>query len=164
MQWFQWNYVLIPLLVFLISLIGGMFTNEGLGNWYKTISKPDWTPGGSIIGTVWTVLYILIAVSAILVWNQASRGLLFWTVIALFLVNAVLNVGWNYVFFARHSLGGALAEILILEATIVGLVALTEPLSRLASTLLLPYAAWVAFASYLTYSVWQLNKTLATQL
>lgn len=158
MGWFRWSYIVIPIIVILTAVVGGQFTNEGLSSWYLTIDKPEWTPSGAIIGTVWTVLYTLIAISAILFWNNAPRGGLFWAIVALFLVNAVLNAGWNYVFFARHAIGGALVEIAVLEATILALIGMLWPLARLSSLLLVPYAAWVAFASYLTYAIWALNK------
>lgn len=151
------NYIIIPLVTILTSGVGSWITNNGM-KWYKSINLPTWTPPGSVIGTVWTVLFILATISALIVWNTAKHNNYFWWIIGLFLVNAVLNVGWSFLFFGQHLIGPAIFEAGLLGLSVVGLVILIWPLSRLAASLLIPYAAWVSFATYLTYSIWSLNK------
>jgi tryptophan-rich sensory protein len=125
--------------------------------WYKTIKLPSWTPSGSVIGTVWTILFILAAISALIIWNQLAHDSRFWWIVVLFILNAVLNVGWSWLFFNQHFLGAAIFEAGLLGLSVVALVILIWPASALAAALLLPYAAWVAFATFLTYNVWSLN-------
>jgi len=150
------NHIIIPLITFLTALSGSLLTSGGM-DWYKTIAKPSWTPAGSVIGTVWTVLFILAAISALIVWNRLPHDNRFKWIIAIFILNAILNVGWSWLFFNQHQLGAAIFEANLLAASVVALVILIWPGSRLAASLLIPYAAWVAFATFLTYKVWSLN-------
>jgi len=150
------NFIIIPLLAFLTARIGGTFTSAGM-DWYRTIITPEWTPAGTAIGAVWTVIYILTAFSAIIVWNKFPHNIGLYGIMALFVVNAIVNAGWSWLFFGIHRLDLAFYGALAIEATVLGLMFFIWHLSRRATLLLLPYAAWVAFASYLTYIVWRLN-------
>jgi len=153
------NYIIIPLVAFLTALSGSLLTSRAM-DWYKSITKPSWTPAGSVIGTVWTILFILGTISALIVFNSALRaeniGRFKW-IIAIFIINAILNVGWSWLFFGQHLLGLAVAEAALLGLSVVALVILIWPVSILAASLLIPYAAWVFFATFLTYKVWSLN-------
>ena len=105
-----------------------------------------------MFGPVWTVLYVLIAVSATVATREVPsphRRL----VVGLFGANLVLNVGWTWIFFKGHSPTAAGIEILILLATILGLIRLIAPHSRRAALLLVPYLAWVTFAAVLTWTI-----------
>lgn len=151
------NYIIIPLIVLTVAFGGGKLTSVSMA-WYKTISKPSWTPLGSLIGSVWTVLFILGVISALIVWNYLPHDSRFNIIIAIFVINAILNIGWSWIFFSQHLIGWAVFECALLDATIVVLIILIWPVSVLAATLLIPYAAWVSFATFLTYKVWSLNK------
>jgi tryptophan-rich sensory protein len=151
------NYIFIPLTVIVVAVLGGLLTAGGMG-WYKTISLPSWTPSGRFIGTVWTIIFILSAISALLVWNKFTRGARFKWTAAIFIANAVLNVGWTFLFFNRHMLLSSVWEAGLLSASVIALIVLIWPRSRLAAALLVPYALWAPFALYLTYAVWILNS------
>ena len=150
------NYIVIPLIAAGVSAVGGSFTSSGM-DWYRAINLPPWTPPGSIIGVIWTVIYILTAASAIIVWNTWPRPAAFRAIIALFAVNAFLNATWSFVFFARGMISAAFVHALALEATVIALLLLIRPISKTAALLLAPYAAWTAFASFLTLTIARLN-------
>jgi tryptophan-rich sensory protein len=153
------SYIIIPLITIAVSLIGSSFTSGGIeGGWYESISKPSWTPPGSVIGTVWTIIFILTTISALILWKNAPRDTRFYILISVFLANAFLNVFWSYLFFSQHLIGYAVFEAALLGLSVIVLIVLAWPISRLAAYLLVPYAAWVSFAIYLTYSVWKLNS------
>ncbi len=154
----QLNYILIPLFTVLVSGVGSYFTSASLLSWYKTIKLSSFTPPGSVIGAVWTVLFILATISALIVWNKFSHDNYFWIIITAFIVNGILNVLWSYLFFYLHITGWVTIEAAILALSVILLVVLIWPLSKLASSLLIPYAAWASFATFLTYSVYSLNK------
>ena len=153
------NYFIIPIVVFLFSLTGSLITNNNL-NWYETISIPEWTPSGAIIGMVWTVIFILSTISIILVWNSFKRGSGFNLIMSLFVLNGVLNVLWSWLFFQKHLLLLAGIEAVLLALTVLALIILIRPKIRVAAILLFPYLIWVTFASYLTFTVWNLNLKL----
>ncbi|MFA6533716.1 MAG: TspO/MBR family protein [Patescibacteria group bacterium] len=150
------NYFLIPLFTIAVAWFGSLITSRGMA-WYRTINLPAWTPAGGVIGAVWTVIFLLATISALLVWNGHRPERLAW-IFGLFILNGLLNFAWSYLFFGQHLLGAAVWEAGALGLSVVGLIILIWPLSRLAAGLLLPYAAWVTFATYLTYNVWSLNK------
>jgi tryptophan-rich sensory protein len=150
------SYILIPLVTILVAYVGGMLTARSVATWYRGLRKPSWTPPGSVIGAVWTVLYILAAISALVVWNLPSAVPV--VIAGLFILNAVVNVFWSYMFFYLHKMGPAIWVCLFLDLTIILLIWFIAPLSVLAAWLFVPYAAWVSFASYLNYRVWAMNR------
>lgn len=152
----SWNYFIIPLLTVLTGAAGSFFTSRNM-DWYDNLKLPSFTPPGSVIGTVWTVLFILAMTSALIVWNAVPHRGNFKLIIAVFCINALLNIGWSALFFGAHQIGAAIGEAALLGISVIALIALIWPLSRLGAALLIPYAAWVAFATYLTYAVWNLN-------
>ena len=138
-------------LVAATALIGGRFTAMGIGPWYDGLAKPSWTPPGAVIGAVWTVLYVLIAVASAAVWNRSPAAPVGYA--TLLVANLVLNALWCYLFFASRRPGAALTEIFVLELTCLGLVLLASRTSPAAAWLLAPYAAWVAFAGFLNWNI-----------
>lgn len=148
------NYFVIPLITILVSYLGSIFTSKGINSgWYDLINKPSWTPPGSIIGLVWTIIFILATISALIVWNKLERDKRFWKIIYLFIINAGLNLFWSFLFFAQGLIGIAMIESAILGISVYLLVYFIWPKSKLAASLLIPYAAWVTFATFLNYSI-----------
>ena len=151
------NYFIIPLFTIAVAWAGSAVTAAGMA-WYKTINLPGFTPPGAVIGAVWTVIFILATVAALIFWNSTtSLSPKFWLVVVLLVLNGLLNFLWSYLFFGQHLIGVAVFEAALLGLSVIALIILIWPVSRLAAILLLPYAGWVGFATYLTYSVWQLN-------
>jgi translocator protein len=137
-----------------IAALGGYLTSQGLGQYYQTLAKPTWTPPGYVIGMVWQVLYGLMAVSAWLVWRRTGW---YHLGIVLFIVQLLLNLGWSYVFFVMQCPENAFYELSVLWVSILSTAILFWPVSRIATLLLIPYLAWVTFAGYLNYTIWQMN-------
>lgn len=124
--------------------------------WYAELAKPAWNPPNWIFGPVWTVLYAMMAVAAWRVWLHGG-----WTrqkkALGLFLLQWALNALWTPLFFGLHRPGWALAEILVLLVAILATIREFWRVERLAGALLLPYSAWVAFASVLNWAIWRMN-------
>jgi len=137
---------------------GGMAARDAIV-FYGELSKPAWAPPGWLFGPVWTVLYLLMAVAAWLVWKK--RG---WSgarvALALFIAQLVLNALWTWLFFGWRSGALAFGEIVVLLVLIVATMLAFARVSRLAAGLLAPYLGWVLFATALTISVWLRNPTL----
>jgi benzodiazapine receptor len=126
------------------------------GDWYAQLLKPAWTPPDAVFAPVWIALYVLMALSAWLVWRasgwrDASLAL------GLFLVQLAFNSAWSWLFFGLHQPGWALGDVVLLWFLIIALVAAFRRHSRTAALLLVPYAAWTFFAAVLNLSVWSLN-------
>lgn len=148
----------------LLAWLAVVFVAAGLGAiassdapaFYGQLAKPGWAPPASVFGPVWSVLYLLMAVAAWLVWrepaSEARRGAL-----TLFVVQLVVNALWSWLFFAWRQGGLAFLDVLALLGLVIATAAAFWRLHRAAGLMLLPYIAWVGFASALTWAVWQGN-------
>jgi translocator protein len=126
------------------------------GGWYGTLDKPFFTPPASLFGPVWTVLYLSMAVSAWLVWRREGfSGAQ--AAMALFSAQLVLNLLWSVIFFGLEAPGLALVEIVALWTAILLTILAFSKISRPAGWLLVPYLAWVSFATALNAGIWWLN-------
>lgn len=128
-------------------------------DFYAALSRPAWAPPAGVFGPVWTLLYMSMAVAAWLVWRERgftrARGAL-----GLFLLQLGANALWSWLFFAWHRGGLAFADIVLLLGLIVATVIAFARIRRAAAWLLVPYLAWVCFATALNWSVWQRNPAL----
>ena len=146
-------YVLAAFL--LLVLLGGLsigYLNPP-GAWYAGLHKPSFNPPNWIFAPTWSVLYVFIAVAGWRTWEDNPRGL----AMLLWCLQMILNFIWSPSFFSAHWPAGALAIILMLLAAIVAFIVVQWRQNRVAATLFLPYAAWVAFASMLNEEIVRLN-------
>jgi len=154
----DWTALLISFgTCFAIAAIGSAFTASSVKTWYPNLLKPVGTPPPWVFGPVWSILYLVMAVAAWLVWRQRTHADVRFT-LALFMAQLILNGVWSLVFFGLRRPGAALAEIIILLAGIVITAVSFAAFSRLAFWLMTPYCAWVVYASYLNFGIWHLNK------
>jgi tryptophan-rich sensory protein len=143
--------------VALAALLATLATRPNIPTWYAGLEKPGFTPPNWVFGPVWTILYVLMAAAAwrILSLPRARPGRR--AALTAFFVQLALNAAWSFAFFAAHSPGTGLAVIGALMAAILATIRLFWPLDRGAAWLLVPYAAWVAYAAALNASIWRLN-------
>jgi translocator protein len=126
------------------------------GGWYAELAKPAWNPPNWVFGPAWTLLYALMAVAAWRVWLRGG-----WArqkvALGIFVAQWALNALWTPLFFGLQQPDWAFAEILILLLAILATIRAFWRIDRPAGLLLLPYAAWVAFATALNFAIWRLN-------
>lgn len=153
----------LPLLITFILLceaagiIGAFFTINAIPTWYAALNKPSFNPPPSIFGPTWTVLYLLMGISLYLVWlKKGAVKLADWGV-KVFLVHLLLNFLWTPVFFGLKNISLALVIILMIWGLIIYMIYLFWKIDKKAAYLLLPYLAWVSFASILNFSIMLLN-------
>lgn len=148
----------------LLGWLAAVFVAGGIGavasvraaSFYAFLSRPDWAPPAWLFGPVWTVLYVLMGVAAWLVWrDRGFRGAS--TALSLFIVQLAANALWTWLFFAWHLGALALVEIVVLWLLVAATIVAFWHWHRLAALLLVPYLAWVGFATALTWSLWRMN-------
>lgn len=137
--------------------LGGLATGAGLGPWYESLAKPPWTPPGAVIGPVWWVLFTLLGAAVAIAWAARPRPPVPWALAAATGANLALNVGWSYAFFTLQQPALARAEILVLLASIVVLMAALRQRHPTAWLLLVPYLLWTGFAALLNHAIVGLN-------
>ncbi|MEG1679165.1 MAG: TspO/MBR family protein [Stenotrophomonas sp.] len=146
------------LVTFLAAALGAR-ASISASSFYADLVLPAWAPPASLFGPVWTALYAMMALAAFLVWRE--RG---WRAAApaltLYLLQLGINALWSWLFFGWKLGALAFADILLLLALIVATLVAFWRIHKLAAFLLLPYLAWVSFASVLNYAVWQANPGL----
>lgn len=137
----------------------GAIASANAASFYNQLTQPAWAPPAWLFGPVWSVLYVLIGIAPWLVWRKHGfHGAA--STLRLFIVQLFANALWTWLFFAWRMGAVALVEIVVLWLLIAGTIVLIWPLQRVAAVLLLPYLAWVSFATALNFSLWRLNPTL----
>lgn len=147
------------LVCFAAAVVGGI-ASANAGDFYRQLDRPGWAPPGWVFGPVWTLLYTLQGIAAWMVWREPDAGDRRRVALAVFLVQLAVNALWSWLFFAWQQGGLAFAEVVLLLLLVAATVALFWRIRPLAGVLLLPYLAWVSFATVLTYSIWQRNPGL----
>ena len=134
----------------------GAIASTGAASFYAQLSQPSWAPPAWLFGPVWSGLYVLMGIAAWLVWREHGfRGAS--AALRLFVVQLFANALWTWLFFVWHQGALSLAEIVALLFLIASTILAFWRLHRLAALLLVPYLAWVSFATALTASLWRLN-------
>lgn len=152
-----WQVPAAAVLWAVVVAVGGGLLTE-IGPWYRRLRKPSWQPPDWAFGPAWTLIFLLSAAAAVLAWNGAPDVAARWRVVAVYVVNGVLNVGWSLLFFRLRRPDLALVEVLALWLSILAMVIGLAPLSGLAALLLAPYLAWVTFAAALNRAIVRLNR------
>jgi translocator protein len=141
----------------LAGIIGSVFTSSSVSTWYTTLTKPWFNPPGWIFGPVWTTLYILMGISAYLIWVEGIGKKEVKIALGVFGVQLVLNSVWSFLFFGLQSPFYSLVEIGLLWIAIVTTMYAFYKVKKEAMYLLIPYILWVSFAAILNYNIWLLN-------
>jgi len=132
----------------------GVLSVTGTATEYRSLEQPSWAPPPALFGPVWTILYATIAVAGWLVWRRTG-----WTAaLTVYAGQLVLNAIWTPIFFGAGQYGWALVDIVALWFAIGVTVVLFWRESRLAAALMLPYWAWVTFATALNAAIWWANR------
>jgi len=139
------------------GLIGSIFTRDSIPNWYSLLQKPLFTPPNWLFAPIWFLLYVLMGVSAFLVWRKGSGNHQVRESLFIFLIQLVLNALWSFAFFGLKSPLSGLIVIIPLWTAILLTIVNFFRVSRLAAFLLLPYIVWVSFATALNFSIYLLN-------
>lgn len=153
---------IIPLLFsigvcFLAAAVGSAFTTGAIDTWYSTLNKPFFSPPNWVFGPVWTLLYLMMGVSLYIFWNTKTNAKEKRLGLSLFFVQLVLNVFWSILFFGLESPTAAFIGIILLWFAIFLTIKNFLQLSKVAGWLLIPYLAWVSFATVLNLSIVLLN-------
>ncbi|MEM9501588.1 MAG: TspO/MBR family protein [Pseudomonadota bacterium] len=150
----RWSLFLVPLIV-LLGFLGGQLGSPQTA-WFQGLEKPGIFPPPATFGIVWTVLYVMIGLALALVisaWGAFGRGL----AIIVFAVHFIGNLAWTAVFFGMQNMTGGLIVLGYAVVTLIAVMVAFWRVRRGAALLLLPYLAWVCFATVLNYQFIVLN-------
>jgi len=139
------------------GLIGSIFTTAAIPTWYATLQKPPFTPPNWLFAPAWATLYLLMGISAFIIWRRGLGNPQVKRALFLFVIQLVLNTLWSVVFFGFESPLYGVIVIAALWIAILFTILKFFKVSSMAAVLLLPYILWVTFAAVLNVSIWVLN-------
>lgn len=154
------NFILLLISVgipLLVGFLGSLLTTPSLDTWYAALNKPAFNPPNWIFGPVWTTLFILMGVALFLVIKDGKENKYFKAACLSFGAQLFLNIYWSFLFFFAKEPPLAFWGIISLISMIIVNIYYFYQIKKAAAYLLIPYIAWVLFASFLNYSIWQLN-------
>ncbi|MBX7495497.1 tryptophan-rich sensory protein [Qipengyuania sp. 6B39] len=150
----RWALFTVPLIVLLGFLAGTLGSAQT--PWFAALEKPSIFPEPKWFGIVWTILYVMIGLAVAIVasaWGARGRKVALWV----FALHFLLNLAWSPTFFGAQQITAALVILVLIDLTLLAVIALFWKVRRPAALLLLPYLAWVLFATVLNYEFLRLN-------
>jgi len=141
----------------LAGVVGSVFTLPSIPVWYASLNKPGFAPPGSVIGAVWITLFTLMGIALYLIWMRGIRKENVRNAVTAFGVQLTLNAAWSFLFFGLRSPFYGLIGIAALWIVIAYTMLRFWKVSKTATYLFVPYIAWVTFAGYLNFLIWQMN-------
>ncbi len=155
-SFFRWALLTVPA-VMLLGFLSGRLGGSGPDNpWFEALVKPDIFPPPAAFGIVWSILYLMLGFALALVcaaWGARGRT----AAIIAFILQFAVNLAWSPVFFSAHQITGALIVIGVLDVLVIITIALFWRVRKLAALMLLPYLAWIGFATFLNYEFLRAN-------
>ena len=151
----RWALFTVPL-VLLLGFLAGRIGDSASDPWFVALAKPETFPPPGVFGVVWPILYVLMGFAFAMVcssWGARYRR----AAIIVFVLQLVLNLSWSPTFFAAHQISLALWIIVALDVLVLVTVWLFWRVRRAAALLMLPYLAWILFATVLNWQFLQLN-------
>ena len=152
----RWALFTVPLVV-LLGFLAGRLSGSGADSmWFESLVKPAIFPPPMWFGIVWTILYMMMGLALAMVcaaWGARGRGI----AIAAFVAQFAVNLTWSPTFFALHEIQSALIVIAVLDVLVLITIALFWRVRKMAAVLLLPYLAWILFATVLNWQFLELN-------
>ncbi|MCA0172322.1 TspO/MBR family protein [Bacillus sp. RAR_GA_16] len=149
------TFLVFVMVYLLFSISGFLFPFDA--DWYRTLSKPDWTPDGSVIGMIWAILFGFIALSTAIVYQKRGFGRHNSEYISMLGINYILNQAFSYLQFNLHALFATFMDALFIAITTLLLIFLVGRQNRFAGWLLVPYFLWTSFATYLSWLFYTMN-------
>lgn len=152
----RWSLLTVPALLLLGFLAGVVVQSGPLDPWFNGLVKPAIYPPPATFGIIWSILYAMMGFALALVcaaWGARGRGL----AVFVFILQLAVNLAWTPVFFGLRDIQAALVVIGVLDALVLVTMVLFWRVRRLAAALLLPYLAWILFATALNWQFLELN-------
>ena len=151
-------HIFIAILICLIiGFLSSLTVRRYIDTWYSMVNKPEFMPQNWVFAPIWSILYILMGVSAGMVWSRGIYHKWVKTAMYHFVFQLILNATWPLIFFGLQRPFWALIAIIALLVLLILTIKWFYIVNRIAAYLLIPYLIWILYATFLTYQIWQLN-------
>ena len=147
------SLVLILLVTFVASGIGGFVTSSFKEPWYSEIILPSFNPPSWVFGPVWTTLYIFMSFAAWSAWKKTSDK----KILQIYFTHLFFNSIWSVIFFGFHQIFIALIDLVIILIFIIWLMKIYYQVNKISFLLMTPYLLWSSYALILNGTIFYLN-------
>jgi benzodiazapine receptor len=155
---FDWrSLVFWIVLCELAGIVGSVFTATAIPTWYQTLTRPSFSPPNWLFGPVWITLYLLMGIAIALVRQRKNMKGAVQSATTLFVVHLAANAVWSPIFFGAKNIPLAFINIGFIWVSLILLIFRFYAIEKKSAYLLLPYLAWISFATVLNYHFWLLN-------
>jgi len=152
----KWKQLIISIAISLgVGALSGYLTKDSM-SMYQALVKPPLTPPGWVFPVVWTILYVLMGISAYLIYISDSKEKV--QTLQIYAIQLMLNFIWSLAFFNMQAYLLAFVILLLLWISIFTMIKKFYEIDPIAGKLQVPYLLWVTFAGYLNLAIYFLNK------
>jgi len=127
--------------------------------WYQQLQKPSWAPPSSVFGPVWSVLYVIIAISFGYVFYLFFKGKITFIVLLPFILNLIFNFIFTPIQFGLKNNFLAAIDILLVLITLAWAMKEIYPFASWVTYANIPYLIWVLIATTLQLTVTWMNRS-----
>ena len=141
--------------------VGGLaaFLTRGDMDIYKEIVLPPLAPPSILFPIVWSILYVIMGIGAAMVYlERAKNENAVRDALSVYGINLILNFMWSIIFFKFRMFLLAFIWLIALLGVIIKMILDFKKIKPISGYLQIPYAVWVAFAGYLNFAIWWLNR------
>jgi benzodiazapine receptor len=147
------SLVLILLITFVASAIGGVTTASFKEPWYSEIILPSFNPPGWVFAPIWTLLYILMSIAIWKIWINFFDH----KILNIYFYHLFFNATWSIIFFGFHEIELALFNLVIILIFIITLMKIYFNKNRSSFFIMIPYLLWSSYAFILNTTIVVLN-------
>ena len=151
------SYVIGILIPVGVGLLSALLT-RGSMDIYSTFNKPSLAPPAILFPIVWTVLYVLMGIGSVIIYNSAANEKDKNRALTIYAVQLAVNFLWSILFFNLNTFLFSFIWLLLLWVLIILMIVSFYKINKTAALLQIPYLLWVTFAGYLNLSIYLLNR------
>lgn len=152
------TYAISILIALAVGGLSAFFTRNSM-NLYRDVITPPLSPPSILFPIVWTVLFILMGISAAMIYlDKSASSTQKNSALATYILSLIVNFFWSLIFFNLRAFLFAFFWLLLLLYLVIRTIMKYYKINRVAAYLQIPYALWVTFAGYLTFAIWYLNR------
>ncbi len=149
-------FIVILVLTLGMGYIGSLLGGDAATSYSQDIVRPSFSPPAIVFPIVWTILYILMAVSAYIIYRSDSPDKQ--KALAIYAIQLILNILWTPIFFELKRYFGAFLWIILLIVWVIIMIKEFKKINKTAAYLQIPYLLWLIFAAILNFAVFMLNR------
>lgn len=151
-------HIISVAIALLVGGLSALLTKNGMEE-YQKVNQPPLSPPMIVFPIVWTILFTLMGISSAIIYEKGKYDdAEISSAIRIYGLNLIVNFFWSIIFFNLGAYLFAFIWLLLLLVIIILMIVEFYKISKIAALIQIPYLLWVAFAGYLNFMIYLLNK------